>query len=101
MEFAPSLDQVIFEGIPALHEARNSGKVNYVGVTGLPLSVIDHVINQHDEVGPGRDDPANTIDAVLTYCCYTLNNTGLNEYLPRWKHRGIGVIQGGATSMGL
>ena len=41
------------------------------------------------------------LDSILTYCCYTLNNTGLQEYLPRWKHAGIGVLQGGATSMGL
>lgn len=41
------------------------------------------------------------IDTVLTYCCGTLNNNQLPKYLPRWKHRHLGIIQGGAASMGL
>lgn len=31
--------QVVHEALPVMHEARNNGLVNYVGVTGLPLSV--------------------------------------------------------------
>ena len=92
MEFAASLDQVVHEALPAMEEARGQGKVAHVGITGLPLAVIDYVVNAYDG-GP--------IDSILSYCCYTLNNTGLTEYLPRWRHAGIGVIQGGATSMGL
>mmetsp|Transcript_39386 Transcript_39386/g.77493 ORF Transcript_39386/g.77493 Transcript_39386/m.77493 type:complete len:408 (-) Transcript_39386:121-1344(-) len=103
IEFASSLDQVVHEALPALFSAKAAGKVRHVGITGLPLSVIDYVLEQHD--GPAYQAAGrpreNMIDTILSYCCYTLNNTGLEAYLPRWKHRGIGIIQGGATSMGL
>ena len=91
VEFASSLEQVVEEALPSLEEARGAGTVSHVGITGLPLSVLDFVVGKYQ----------GKIDSILTYCCYTLNNTGLSEYLPRWRHGGIGVVQGGATSMGL
>jgi L-galactose dehydrogenase len=100
IEFASSLHQVIQEAIPALEDAKNNNHINHIGITGLPLHVLDYVIEQVD--GPASLANENRIiDTILTYCCYTLNNTQLTEFLPRWKHRGIGIIQGGATSMGL
>jgi len=102
IEFASSLQQVIQEAIPALQDAKTNGDIKHIGITGLPLQVLDYVLEQVD--GPaalGKSNETRVIDSILTYCCYTLNNTQLTDYLPRWKHRGIGVIQGGATSMGL
>ena len=108
IEFATSLEQVVHEGLPALSVLKKKGIVNHIGITGLPLQVLDFVIEQVDGPaatasgsGGGVGNKDRVIDTILTYCCYTLNNTGLIEYLPRWKHRGIGIIQGGATSMGL
>ena len=91
VEFASSLAQVIHEALPALEEAKAAGKVKHIGISGLPLNVLDFVLEQS----------STDISTVLSYCCYTLNNTNLLQYLPRWKHRNIGIIQGGATSMGL
>ena len=91
IEFAPNLDIIIQETLPALHEAKAAGKVGHVGITGLSLPVLDYVIH-HTDV---------PIETVLTYCCYTLQNTELLTYLPSWKHKQIGVIQGGAMAMGL
>ena len=91
VEFSSSLFQVIHEALPALEEAKAAGKVKHIGITGLPLNVVDFVLEQSSA----------DISTVLSYCCYTLNNTNLLQYLPRWKHRNLGIIQGGATSMGL
>lgn len=94
VEFAGSLDQVINEALPALVEAKAAGKVRHIGITGLPLGVLDYCVERSGEAGID-------VECILSYCCYTLNCTTLELNLPRWKHRGIGVVQGGATSMGL
>jgi|TARA_B110000208_G_C11575841_1_gene360631 L-galactose dehydrogenase len=75
--------------LPALNELKASGKVKHVGITGLPLSVIDYVLDRADDAGP-----MSQVDTILTYCQGTLNNNQLPKYLPRWKHRRLGIIQG-------
>lgn len=91
IEFSSSLGLIVEEALPALQELKDAGKVKAIGITGLPLNVLDFV-HQRSQV---------KLDCMLSYCCYTLNNTNLKKYLRRWNHNGIGVIQGGAASMGL
>jgi aryl-alcohol dehydrogenase-like predicted oxidoreductase len=38
LEFAPSLDIIIRETLPALHQIKASGKARFIGITGYPLS---------------------------------------------------------------
>jgi diketogulonate reductase-like aldo/keto reductase len=33
-EFAPNLDIICHETLPALEKARNAGKIRYIGITG-------------------------------------------------------------------
>lgn len=91
IEFA-DLDQVCNETLPALVKLREKGVVGYVGITNLTLRhfryVIDHV-------------PAGTIDCVLSFCHYTLNDDALLDYLDYFEKRGIGVINASPFSMGL
>jgi len=91
IEFSSSLQQVVYEGLPALEDAKKAGKIKHFGITGLPLQVVDYVLEHSDA----------DIESILTYCCYTIQNVNLEQFLPRWKHRNLGIIQGGATSMGL
>jgi len=91
MEFAQNLDVVINEAIPVLQEYKRKGLIGHIGVTGLPLAVIDYVLEQTNY----------EVDTVLSYCNYTLNNVNLSQFLPGWKARDLGIIQGGAMSMGL
>lgn len=91
IEFA-DLDQVCNETLPALVELRNEGIVGHVGITNLNLRhfryVIEHV-------------PAGTIDSILSFCHYTLNDDALVDYLDFFESKDIGVINASPYSMGL
>ncbi|MDR1593013.1 MAG: aldo/keto reductase [Prevotellaceae bacterium] len=91
IEFA-DLELVCNETLPALTALRDKGVAKHVGITNLTLRhfkyVIDHV-------------PAGTIDSVLSFCHYCLNDDALADYLDYFEERGIGVINASPFSMGL
>ncbi len=84
-----SLHQVIHETIPALMKLRDTGKVRYIGITGLPLKIFREVL-------------AHThVDVILSYCRYSLNDSSLSQLIPLLKQKGVGVISASPLSMGL
>lgn len=91
IEFA-DLEQVCNETLPALTELRSEGVVKHVGITNLTLRhfkyVIDHV-------------PAGTVESILSFCHYTLNDDALADYLDYFESNNIGVINASPYSMGL
>lgn len=91
IEFA-DLHQVAEETLPALVELRESGLVSHVGITDLQLEnlvwVIEHV-------------PAGTVESILNFCHFTLNDDKLADYLDYFEEKGIGVINASPLSMGL
>lgn len=91
IEFA-DLAQVCQETLPALVELRNKGIVKHVGITNLTLRhfkyVIDHV-------------PDGTVESVLSFCHYCLNDDALTDYLDYFEEKEIGVINASPFSMGL
>ncbi|MDE6270164.1 MAG: aldo/keto reductase [Muribaculaceae bacterium] len=91
IEFA-DLEQVAAETLPALVELRDKGIVGHVGITDLQLEnrvwVIDHV-------------PAGTVESVLNFCHFTLNDDKLVDYLDYFESRGVGVVNASPLSMGL
>lgn len=86
------LQKVCDETLPALVELREKGVVGHVGITDLQLKnlkwVIDHV-------------PAGTVESVLNFCHYCLNDDELVDYLDYFESKGIGVINASPLSMGL
>ena len=53
-----SLDQVVYETIPALQRVRAQGKARFIGITGLPLKIFPYVLDRVEGVdtsfrGPG------------------------------------------------
>ncbi|AIQ29049.1 aldo/keto reductase [Paenibacillus sp. FSL P4-0081] len=84
-----SLEQVMEEGIPALEELKQSGKIRYSGVTGLPLPIFETVLSR------------TALDVILSYCHYSLNDTALLQLLPLLESRGTGLINASPISMGL
>ena len=91
IEFA-DLDQICQETLPALVELRNKGIVKHIGITNLTLRhfkyVIDHV-------------PSGTVEAVLSFCHYCLNDDSLSDYFSYFQKHDIGIINASPFSMGL
>jgi aryl-alcohol dehydrogenase-like predicted oxidoreductase len=83
------LDQIVDETLPALRELQESGKVRFVGITGLPLKIFRDVIERAD------------VDTILSYCRCSLNDTALTGVLPWLGEKGVGVINASPLSMGL
>lgn len=95
IEFADrfySLDMIVEETLPALVELREKGVVGHVGITDLQLPNLKYVI---DRVAPG------TVESVLCFCHYCLNDEAITDYLDYFEERGIGVINASPLSMGL
>ncbi|KAG6511006.1 hypothetical protein ZIOFF_029055 [Zingiber officinale] len=87
-----SLDQIVNETIPALQKIKESGKARFIGITGLPLGIFTYVL---DRVPPG------SVDVVLSYCHYGINDSTLVDLLPYLKSKGVGVITASPLAMGL
>jgi L-galactose dehydrogenase len=83
------LDQIVNETLPALRNLQQSGKVRFVGITGLPLKVICDVAERAE------------IDTILSYCHYELNDTALLDLAAELKQKDIGVISASPLGMGL
>jgi L-galactose dehydrogenase len=84
-----SLRQIIEETIPALRQIVAQGKARFVGITGFPLAIYPPILSE------------TSVDVVLSYCHYSLNNTRLSEILPLFEKHGIGVINASPLAMGL
>ena len=91
IEFA-DLEMVCRETLPALCELREKGVVKHVGITNLNLRhfkyVIDHV-------------PDGTVESILSFCHYTLNDDALVDYFDDFEAKNIGIINASPYSMGL
>lgn len=83
------LNQIVQEAIPALEELKKQGKIRFTGISGLPLAVFRKVLSQ------------KSVDALLSYCHYSLNDDSLVELLPDINERGIGLVNASPLSMGL
>lgn len=91
IEFA-DLNQIVNETLPALVALREKGIVGHVGITDLQLENLQWVIEH---------SPAGTIESVLNFCHYCLNDDKLVDFLDYFEERGIGIINASPLSMGL
>lgn len=86
------LQLVVDETLPALVELKKKGVVGHVGITDLQLENLKWVI-EHSEAG--------TVESILNFCHYTLNDDAIVDYLDFFEQRGIGIINASPLSMGL
>ena len=86
------LQKVVDETLPALVELREKGVVGHVGITDLQLENLKWVIDHC---------PEGTVESVLNFCHYCLNDDKLTDYLDYFESKGIGVINASPLSMGL
>lgn len=91
VEFA-DLNQVAQETLPALVELREKGVVGHVGITDLQPENLTWLV---------ENTPEGTVESILNFCHYCLNDDLLTEYFDFFESRGIGIINASPLSMGL
>jgi L-galactose dehydrogenase len=91
MEFG-DVEQIVNETIPALAKIKKSGKARFVGITGLPLRMFTEVVGRASR---------GSIDTILSYCHFELNDMSLLDIVPAMEWAGIGLINASPLGMGL
>lgn len=91
VEFA-DLNQIVNETLPALVALKEKGVVGHVGITDLQLENLKWVIEH---------TPKGTVESVLNFCHYCLNDDKLVDFLDFFEENGVGVISASPFSMGL
>ena len=86
------LQKVADETLPALVELREKGIVKHVGITDLQPENLKWVIEH---------TPEGTVETVLNFCHYSLNDNLLEDYFDFFEQHGIGIINASPLSMGL
>ena len=86
------LQKVVDETLPALVALREKGVVGHVGITDLQLENLKWVIDHC---------PEGTVESVLNFCHYCLNDDKLTDFLDYFESKNIGVINASPLSMGL
>ena len=92
VEFCTDLSIIANETLPALHELKKEGVVKHVGITDLQPENLKWVIEH---------TPAGTVESVLCFCHYCLNDDMLLDYLDFFEKHDVGVINASPLSMGL
>src|SRR5437764_2852742 len=75
--------QIVEETIPALRKIQQQGKLRFIGISGYPLKIFKYVLDR------------TSLDVVLSYNQYTLQNTRLAEIVPYLKSKGVGIMNAG------
>lgn len=86
------LQKVVDETLPALVELKKKGMVGHVGITDLQLENLKWVIDHCEE---------GTVESVLNFCHFCLNDDKLVDFLDYFENKHIGVINASPLSMGL
>lgn len=84
-----SLDQIVNETIPAMRKLQEQGKVQFIGITGLPLRIFRYVLDRTE------------VDTILSYCHHTLSDTSLKTLIPYLKEKQVGIINASPLGLGL
>lgn len=74
------MQQIVDETLPALRKIQQQGKVRFVGVSGYPMKMFKFILDQ------------TSLDVVLSYNHYTLQNTMFGDLVPYLKSKGVGIM---------
>jgi L-galactose dehydrogenase len=91
IEFADH-HQIVEETLPTLQRLKREGLTRFIGITGLPLKVFPNILDRVDR---------GTVDTILSFCHYELNDDSLADLIPYLREKGVGIINASPTGMGL
>lgn len=91
IEFADH-DQIVEETLPALQRLKAQGIVRHIGITGLPLKIFPSILERVE---------SGTVETVLSFCHYELNDNSLVDLIPYLTAKGVGIINAAPVGMGL
>lgn len=86
------LQKIVDETLPALYSLKEKGVVGHVGITDLQLDNLKWVVEHAQH---------STVESILNFCHYCLNDTMLADYLGFFEQQGVGVVNASPLSMGL
>ncbi|MFK7805499.1 MAG: aldo/keto reductase [Anaerolineae bacterium] len=82
--------EVVAEGVRALFDLKQQGKVRFIGVTGFPVELLCDMAEAHD------------FDVTLSYAHGNLMNEKMDEILvPTVKAKQMGLINASITHLGI
>ncbi|CEG76483.1 hypothetical protein RMATCC62417_11378 [Rhizopus microsporus] len=73
------------QALEALFDLKSKGKIKYVGCSGYPLEVLLRIAEHQHKKG-------QSLDIILSYCHYNLQNTKLADYTPKFREAGVKYI---------
>ncbi|CAH1977442.1 unnamed protein product [Acanthoscelides obtectus] len=91
IDFAPSLDIVLKETLPTLHEFVKRGKAKYIGITAYTCSTLLECIEKSSV----------PISTILNYSRLTMIDDTLREFIPKFQMKNIGIINAAIHAQGL
>ena len=86
------LQKIVDETLPALYSLKEKGVVGHVGITDLQLDNLKWVVEHAQH---------STVESILNFCHYCLNDTMLADFLGFFEQQGVGVVNASPLSMGL
>lgn len=90
-EFSMDPARMALETLPVLESIVRSGKARYIGITGYPLQDFHEVLDRTE----------TKVDTVLTYARNLMVCNTLQDHLPYFHSKHLGIINGSPTAMGL
>lgn len=86
------LQKIADETLPALLKLKEEGVVKHVGCTDLQLENLKWIVEH---------TPKGTVECLLSFCHYCLNDDKLVDFLDFFEENNVGVTNASPFSMGL
>jgi len=90
-EFCQDPEKIAMETLPVLEKIVKSGKARYIGITGYSLEEFHKVL----------DVTQVKVDTVLSYARNIFVDMSLQDHIPYFKQKSVGIINASPTGMGL
>ena len=92
IEFAPSIDIILNEALPAIQGLKDKGYCRAIGITGYPIGPLKEIVTRSHDI---------KIDSVLSYARLTLNDNSLKDDFDFFKSHRVSIINASPVSLGL